>query len=229
MTFYKQTNLDYKKVILGFGAGSIYDYGCYEVSLTNGLQLRGYSYDPIQVNDILKIKNLWTGTSKNLIDVAHIVEKWGDIFTDFKRIDNWGNSPSLDEILQPNIIAIGEVDAAGIGGTPKGQHFVLITKKATNGHAIIYDPWRGIEEIIDTHWGNLGYIKGLRLFYIKPHIEPVQETENEKVELNEQTKYDFGSPWGKLEMQAVRSKLNDMQRDIDNLTSKILSAKKVLG
>ncbi|MCK9370741.1 hypothetical protein M0R04_12600 [Candidatus Dojkabacteria bacterium] len=170
MTYYKQTEEKYRSIKLGNGEGSIYDYGCYMVSLCNGLRQKGYDYDPEQLNNILKVKNLWTGTTKNLIDVTNIVPRWFDVFTSFKRVDAWTTVPSLDEILKPDTIAIGEVSPVGIGGSSKGQHFVLITKKATNGHAIIYDPWRGIEEIIDTHWGSLGYIKSLRLFTVKPHV-----------------------------------------------------------
>jgi len=224
MTFYKQTELKYKNVALGFGTGSIYDYGCYMVSLCNGLQQKGYSYDPEQLNDILKIKNLWTGTTRNLIDITNIVSRWGDIFTLFKRVDAWGTVPSLDEILKPDVIAIGEVDAAGIGGTAKGQHFVLITKKATNGHAIIYDPWRGVEEIIDTHWGTLGYIKGLRLFTVKvaasapaPSPTPTPITDQTPLPILDAV---TGQP---MELQAVRGELYDSRVAISGYKSKLLS------
>ena len=35
--------------------------------------------------------------------------------------------------------------------------------------------------------------------------------------MNDQTIIDLGSPWNKMELQAIRSKMNDMSRDLDNL------------
>lgn len=228
---YKQTELAYKNIALGFGSGSIYDYGCNLVSVCNGLQQKGYSYTPEQLNDILKVKGLFTGDSKNLLDSPNFPAKWADIFTKFQRLDNWGSTPTLDEILKPDIIAVGLVDAAGVGGTAKGTHFVLITGKMANGHAKIYDPWRGIEEDIAVHWGTLGYILGLRLYTVKPHVDAPPAPAPQPVVITDQTKIpqivdDNGNP---MEVQAIRSKLNDQSSQITALKSKILSAKNILS
>jgi len=48
-------------------------------------------------------------------------------------------------------------------------------------------------------------------------------------EVNDQTKYDFGSPWGTLELQQARSILNDQDAEITELNSKIETAKNVLS
>lgn len=47
-------------------------------------------------------------------------------------------------------------------------------------------------------------------------------------EVNDQTKFDFGEPWGEMEMQAVRSKLNDQNREIVSLKGKIEAAQEIL-
>jgi hypothetical protein len=54
--------------------------------------------------------------------------------------------------------------------------------------------------------------------------------------INDQTTYDFGSPWGVMEMQAVRSTMNDQKAQIESknteisqLQTKIQNAKNALG
>lgn len=48
----------------------------------------------------------------------------------------------------------------------------------------------------------------------------------ESVEINDQTKIDMGKPHGLMEVQAIRSKLNDQERAIKNLNGEILGIEK---
>lgn len=52
---------------------------------------------------------------------------------------------------------------------------------------------------------------------------------NPAPELNDQSRYDFGSPWGVMEMQQVRSTLNDQKKSLDELRAKIESIKNIVG
>ena len=46
--------------------------------------------------------------------------------------------------------------------------------------------------------------------------------------MDDQTTYDFGEPWGEMEMQAVRSTMNDQKKEIERLNVKIENAKNAL-
>lgn len=164
---FKQTEERYKSIKLGNGMGSIYDFGCFLVSLANGLKQKGYGYTPEELNDILKAKGLWIGPYGNYIDVANLASKWPEIFESFERIDPWGTTPKTSSLISNQIIALGRVSAKPIGGT--GEHYVLITG-SVNEVAKIFDPWSGVEESITKRWASFGYILGLRIFKVKPCV-----------------------------------------------------------
>lgn len=158
---------------MGFGNGSIYDFGCYLVSFVNGLNQKGYSFTPESMNDMLKNANAWVGPSRNYIDVANLHKYFPNVFESFQQIDPWNDVPPTRELLQHNLVVVCRVDARGIGGS--GTHFVLLVGEE-NGVAIIHDPWTGNREPITKRYGNLGNILGLRIFRVKPYNQPEPPT-----------------------------------------------------
>lgn len=161
----KQTQEKYKSIMLGFGTGSLYSFGCYLFSLTQGLLDHGYSFTPEGLNDILKKKNLWIGEFKNYIDVDNISIKYSEIFTSFKKVTQWPSSTQLNTWINGNFVVVCQVDARGIGGS--GTHFVIL-KRMDGNVAIIGDPWFGTEDKVTLHYGSYGNILSLRVFEIKP-------------------------------------------------------------
>lgn len=157
----RQTLPQYKTVKMGFGTGSIYDFGCYLVSLCDGLNRRGHNFTVEQLNDIFKTKKLWIGEFKNYIDVDNLANKWPEVFASFKKIEPYNDQiPQLDDLH----IVLGKVDARGIGGS--GTHFVEVVGR--NGvFDLIGDPWFGDEIRAFDRYGKYGTITGLRVFKIK--------------------------------------------------------------
>jgi len=167
---YNQRDKRWKDIKLGFGSGSIGNYGCYLVSLCNGLLSKGWDFTPETLNTLLKEKGLYTGEFRNYIDVGSLHAILPDIFVSFEKVEPWGAKPTLDEIVKDDVVALGKVDASVIGGT--GTHFILITGK-WGKVAVIYDPWTGVEERITKRWSEKGFIQGLRLFKVKK-FKPVE-------------------------------------------------------
>lgn len=182
MSRFKQTEDKYKYIKLGFGDGTIYSYGCYLVSLVNGLNDKGYSFTPEGFNDLLKQNNAWTGEFNNYIDVARLDDIFPNIFTSFRSVDPWDDTPTLDELLKPDLVVLCRVSAKPIGGAINSDHFMLLVGKDGNT-AIIHDPWTGKEEKITLRWGSLGNIKGIRIFGVKPYQPPADPGQPEKIVL----------------------------------------------
>lgn len=168
---FKQTETKLKNVKLGFGDGSIYDYGCYLVSLCNGLNQKGYSFTPESLNDLLKTKNAWIGEFRNYIDVANLDNYLPDIFGgEFQQIEPWNDVPSTQDLLKNDLVVVCKVNAVGIGGV--GTHFVLLV--GIDGKvAVIHDPYTGKTEKVTVRYGKLGNILGLRIFKVRPYTKPV--------------------------------------------------------
>src|SRR3990172_9585050 len=100
MTYFKQTEDKYKHIYLGFGSGTIYSYGCYLVSLTNVLNVKGYSFSPEGFNDLLKQNNAFIGEFNNYIDVDRLPNILPNIFISFKKAEPWPDIPTLDDLLK---------------------------------------------------------------------------------------------------------------------------------
>jgi hypothetical protein len=158
-----QTEEYYRDLMLGFGTGSVYNFGCYLVSLVNGLVKFGHNYTPRTFNQLCKDKGLFIGTYKNYIDVDRLSNVLPDIFTGYKRYDSF-TMAQLQTALDENKVVVGKVNAVGIGGI--GTHFVLIDD-IQGANAIIFDPWTGEYQPVANRYGNLGNILGLRVFSIK--------------------------------------------------------------
>lgn len=166
---FKQTEEYYKNQMLGFGSGSIYDYGCYLVSLVNGLVDFGWDFTPRTFNEFLKEKELWIGPYKNYIDVNNLPNKLPNIFTSFKRIDGWPGFNTVNWYLSRDYIVLGKVSAKGIGGS--GSHFVRVVGTNNSTMTIIDDPWFGTRDKVTKHYGQYGNILGLRVFGVKNYQE----------------------------------------------------------
>ena len=164
---FKQTETKYKKIMLGFGNESLYNVGCYLVSLVNGLNLKGWNFTPESFNQLLRDKKLFIGEFKNYIDVDNLFKTLPDIFEFYQRVNAW-NEHVLTDSLEKGMVVLGHVDARGISGT--GTHFVLILK-FENGVVTIFDPWDGKEELVTKKYGKYGNILGLRVFGVHPNKE----------------------------------------------------------
>lgn len=185
---FKQTEKYYKTQTLGFGFGSIYDYGCYLVSLTNGIVAKGHEYTPRTFNQRLKELDLFTGESQNYINVDQLAKRMPEVFTSFKSIEPWNDIEKLNKYLAEGYVVLGKVDARGIGGS--GTHFVLIVD--TDGeNAIVFDPWFGDLIYVGERYGNIGNIKGLRIFGVKDinngenPVENYKESEDDSMEVKD--------------------------------------------
>ena len=162
-TMYRQTETKYKSVMLGFGSGSIYSYGCYLVSLCNALNVKGYSFTPESLNQLFKENNCFVGEFKNYIDVTSLPKKFPDIFSSFVSVEPFSDS-QLASYISTGLSVVAKVDARGIGGT--GSHFVLVTKY-DGKVSTIYDPWFGDEQLVTYRYSKYNNLLGLRVFNIK--------------------------------------------------------------
>lgn len=172
---YKQTEDYYKNQMLGFGKGSIYDYGCFLVALTNGLNKFGYDFTPRTLNELLKEKELYTGEFKNYIDVARLSTVLPDIFTSFKKIEPFSFLDTLKWYLSRSYVVLGKVSAEGISGT--GSHFVQIDK-VDGLNAIIHDPYTDEYQAVGIRYMPYGNILGLRVFGVKQFY---QDSNSDKI------------------------------------------------
>mgnify|MGYP001181837852 CR=1 FL=1 len=167
--FYKQTESAYKSEKMGFGKGSIYNYGCYLVSLCNGLISKGYSYNPVEFNDLLKREDLFdvsVGSSKNYILVNQLHKELPIIFKGFEYDEPFRDN-ELFNYLKAGKIVIARVNARGLGRGFSGSHFVLVLSYDGRSASIIHDPWTGTIEPVTKKYRNYNNLLGLRVFDIK--------------------------------------------------------------
>ena len=131
MVYYGQRDARWSNEIMGFGVSSIGSVGCYLTSLCNGLNTKGYFYTPFTLNDLLKQTGSFDLESefKNYVDAENVKNTLPNIFINYTYVDPWNDQPNLDEILKPNVIALGKVSGKPIGGS--STHFVLITGKSS--------------------------------------------------------------------------------------------------
>ena len=173
---YTQRDPRWKNIRMGFGTVTIGNYGCYLTSLVNGMNTKGYTYTPKTLNQLLKDEKLWTGATRNYIDVSSLKFELPKIFTGFIRKEPWDDMNYLKLQLKAGAVILGKVSARGIGGS--GTHFVLITG-IEGKDAIIHDPWTGEHQPVKNRYSKYGNILGLRIFGVK---EPVVE---KKLSLND--------------------------------------------
>lgn len=177
---FKQTEEKYRSINMGFGSGSIYDFGCYLVSFTNGLNQKGYSFTPESMNEMLKAANAWVGQYRNYIDVDHLDDYFPNIFKSFRSIEPWNDVPTTNELLSHNLVVVCKVDARGIGGT--GTHFVLLVG-IEGGVAVIHDPWTGKTEKVTVRYNKYGNILSVRIFEVIPYQQNQTSTDEKNKEI----------------------------------------------
>jgi hypothetical protein len=162
---FKQTEEKYRKITLGNGSGSLYDFGCYLFSLVNGLIDFDWDYTPEYFNQLLRDKKALIGEFNNYINVDLLYNILPDIFVSFKQIDVWPGFPVIEDYLSKNYIIIGKVDARGIGGS--GSHFVRVIDTIENKNTVIQDPWTGATELVTNRYNKYNNILSLRIFEVK--------------------------------------------------------------
>lgn len=220
---YKQTEDYYKTQNLGFGNTSIYDVGCYLVSLCNGLNNFGHDFTPRTLNDFLKEKKLWTGEFKNYIDVDRLSSALPEIFSSYKKIEPWDDLKQLSWYLARDYVVLGKVSAKGIGGS--GTHFVLITG-IEDINVIIFDPWTGEHQAVAKRYGKLGNILSLRIFGIINQPEGKTTMSDKQVTLDSKTFEELVTKSGKLDKinqgdYVEKSELEKAQQEIGKLNEQI--------
>ncbi len=174
----KQTQPQYKKIMLGNGKSSMYDVGCYLFSLVDGLNAMGWDFTPESFNQLCIDKKLFIGEFQNYIDVDNLPKVLPDIFQSFVKLDVWPPANLLEVYTKENYVVVCKVDARGIGGT--GTHFVRLLRMDGNT-AIIGDPWFGDEQKVTKRYSKYENILSLRVFQVRKKAPivtqpPMQET-----------------------------------------------------
>lgn len=132
---FNQRNSRYKNVKIGKSNLTIYDYGCFLVSLSKVV-----NRDPLEVNKLLAEKGGLT--ADGLIRTPQAYEilglkviKTGDPVI-INRDKNINNMPTISPTIKE--VKMG-----------KSQHFVI--RLVENGKRSIFDPWGGVERPINTY------------------------------------------------------------------------------
>lgn len=205
MPIYTQRTTGYQFIKLGFGDGSFWSYGCKVTAFAQGLLKFGFSYDPIQMNDLLKENKLFTGSTKNLMDDANITRL--NFVEYYKRIDSF-TIEQLATLIKDHVV-IGEVSAVPIGGT--GQHFVCVDG-VDGQNAIIIDPWFGDRIKVASRYNSYGNIKSLRTYKIKGATMSTIQVDSAKFEelVTKATKLDDLNTKGYVLMSDYNAKMNEL-------------------
>ena len=120
-------------ITLGFGPGTISQYGCTVTAITMLLNSKGAGLNPQQVNDIMKDKGAFAGDPANLVWWAKLPQAFPQITSVFKYY-------SYDNEVVKGLIKQGYPVVVCVDGTPIGssQHWVLYI-----GDQTLLDPWDG--------------------------------------------------------------------------------------
>lgn len=161
----------YPDILLGYSKTlTVAGYGCYMVSLLQGLIEKGKNYTVAQWNELLKSSGVYTEQNPTLMAASMVEAKLSSIF-EYGGNEAWNDANIVKYLNDKNYIVLGEVNAKGIGGS--GQHFVKIdhvdvsnTGKITMTY--IDDPWGGLEnQKVTNRYNAYGNILSLRVFKIK--------------------------------------------------------------
>lgn len=136
-----QRDSEWNLIRLGFGTGTIGQYGCVLTSIAMGLRIKGWDFNPIDVNNRLKDVNGFTGSTKNLIVWTALNNAFKDIIKYERSINYETIAAPIDQLkslLEQGKIVLLKMSAMNIGG--KGDHFAL-AQKVEGDNVIIYDPW----------------------------------------------------------------------------------------
>jgi len=128
-----QRDPKWANIKLGFGTGTIGQYGCTITAITMLLNSKGANLNPSQVNDKMKDTGAFGGDPANLVWWAKLPKAFPQITSVYKYY-------SYDNDIVKGLIKQGYPVVVCVDGSPIGssQHWVLYV-----GDQTLLDPWDG--------------------------------------------------------------------------------------
>jgi hypothetical protein len=148
---YSQNDSRWKSVLLGFGTGTIGQYGCFVTAYANLLTYYGHNTTPLQMNDIMKERKWFTGTSKNLVANHQVPQTLYPSEIKWVEDKQWPNPVDwnyFNDANDINILYIIKLDSSPAAGVQ--DHFVLVQGKKGND-LLIDDPWDGKRKMLSAY------------------------------------------------------------------------------
>jgi len=139
-----QKDTRWTRTRLGFGTGTIGQYGCTITALSSLIGLT-----PDYVNEQLKKVNGFAGETKNLVIWSALPTAFPQIIK-ATRVKGYNNTAVLEAVTKFGGCLV-EVDAEPIGA-PRSSHWILYI-----GNSQCIDPWTGSVRHVDTYPKPLGY------------------------------------------------------------------------
>jgi len=205
---YNQRDTKWGSEKLGFGVGTIHNFGCKITALAQGLLRFGHNYNPSTINTLLKQYNLYTGTTKNLMDDANIHKL--PFIESFRRVNAFTMN-ELEELLKTHVV-IGEVSPIPIGGT--GQHFVGVDSR-DGVHAVVTDSWFGDKKRVVERYGKYGNLMSLRVYkVVRGTSGMITQEEYDKVRLARDEHYNTTVAQAK-EIVLLKEEINKLSQDYE--------------
>lgn len=129
-TPFSQRDPKWSEVKLGFGEGTIGQFGCTMTALTMFLNSKGANLTPLQVNQIMKDRGAFYG---NLV-------WWSKLQQAFPQLTKVGVPLPYDNNAVKALIDVGHPVIVNVDGSPIGapDHWVLFI-----GDQTLLDPWTG--------------------------------------------------------------------------------------
>jgi len=175
---YNQRDARWSGQRLGTGSTTIGTHGCNITSLSYGLYQHGYDHNPKTLNKLFTENGSYVNS--NLLQADVVASKNPSMFVAGRK-EEWNDNNVKKYLLDKynDYIVIGQVDAAGIGGS--GQHFVLLLDLVLNSNGsiqntLIGDPWGGLENLVTIRYAEYGCIKSLRVYQVKSKNGSNQQT-----------------------------------------------------
>jgi hypothetical protein len=139
---FSQRDPRWQNILLGFGTGTIGDYGCVLTSVTMMCKYFGKETTPAVLNESMKAVQGFSGTTKNLFNWSYVTKFYPDII--YKGNLNFETTPANIDLIKnqidkrfPTVIKV-EADEVG---TPKGDHFLIVVGYDDNSKLWVIDPW----------------------------------------------------------------------------------------
>lgn len=136
-----QRDPQWSRILLGFSTQTIGNFGCVDTVVAMMCLYFGKITDPAVLNESMKSVGGFVGQTKNLFNWPAITSFYPDIL--YKGTLNYSNIPADVNFLKSQIDKRFptpiRVEADEIG-TPKGDHFLLVTGYDDNDLWVI-DPW----------------------------------------------------------------------------------------
>lgn len=144
-----QRDPEHSRKRLGFGTGTIGQYGCVLTSVVMVLRYFGVNITVSELNEKLKTVDGWTGDTKNLLVWTAVERLYPGVI---KWRGSFGyNDANVKKLLSEGTPVIIVADAAPIGA-PRTTHFFVAL-----GDKMIADPWVGDVRPISDFPDLIGY------------------------------------------------------------------------